>query len=116
MRTRRATALGAPVTQFVVYFVSSRFSPFQTFQINADYRWYYYMFFSDNGIVVFGRGLQNSEYREKSEKMLKKGVDNWVLVRYNGGSLSKSAFPTSTKRNGKRGRCFEVANGTSEYS
>ena len=49
-------------------------------------------------------------------KKSKKGVDMGVKVRYNGGSLSKSVFPTSTKRNGKRGRCFEVVNGTSEYS
>ena len=35
--------------------------------------------------------------------MSKKGVDMGGKVRYNGGSLSKSAFPTSTKRKGKRG-------------
>ena len=35
--------------------------------------------------------------------MSKKRVDVGLNVRYNGGSLSKSAFPTSTKRNGKRG-------------
>ena len=32
------------------------------------------------------------DFRKKS----KKGVDMGVKVRYNGGSLSKSAFPTST--------------------
>ena len=36
-------------------------------------------------------------------KKSKKGVDMGVKVRYNGGSLSKSTFSTSTKRNGKRG-------------
>ena len=30
------------------------------------------------------------------KKSPKKGVDNYKFVRYNGGSLSKSAFPTST--------------------
>ena len=37
------------------------------------------------------------------QKKSKISVDNQGLVRYNGGSLSKSAFPTSTKRNRKRG-------------
>ena len=36
-------------------------------------------------------------------KKVKKSVDTAGLVRYNGGSLSKSAFPTSTKRKEKRG-------------
>ena len=36
-------------------------------------------------------------------KKSKKVLDFVGKVRYNEGSLSKSAFPTSTKRNGKRG-------------
>ena len=36
-------------------------------------------------------------------KKSKKGVDMGVKVRYNGRSLSKSTFSTSTKRKGKRG-------------
>ena len=31
-------------------------------------------------------------------------------MRYNGGSLSKSAFPTSTKRNRKRGNLLRSLN------
>ena len=37
-----------------------------------------------------------------TQKVLK-GVDKDENVRYNGGSLSKSTFSTSTKRKGKRG-------------
>ena len=40
---------------------------------------------------------------EKCEKLCEKSVDIGQIVRYNGGSLSKSIFSTSTKRNGKRG-------------
>lgn len=42
------------------------------------------------------------------EKIFKKSVDITCGVRYNGESLSKSAFPTSTKRYEKRG-ILEVA-------
>ena len=42
-------------------------------------------------------------YYIKSMKISKKGVDMGEDVRYNGGSLSKSPFVTSTKRNEKRG-------------
>ena len=37
------------------------------------------------------------------EKKSKKGVDIDVKVRYNGGSLSKSPFVTSTKRKESEG-------------
>ncbi len=49
-------------------------------------------------------------------KNVKKGVDMGGKVRYNGGSLSKSAFPTSTKRNGKRGNLLRSLMGLQDYS
>ncbi len=52
-------------------------------------------------------GVIELSHGEKKKKS-KKGVDFWKKVRYNGGSLSKSTFSTSTKRNEKRG-IFEVA-------
>ena len=46
---------------------------------------------------------------KKSAKKSKKVLDFVKKVRYNRGSLSKSAFPTSTNSKGKRGIIFEVA-------
>lgn len=40
---------------------------------------------------------------EKCEKLCEKSVDIGQIVRYNGGSLSKSTFRPLQKRKGKRG-------------
>lgn len=52
---------------------------------------------------------------EKCEKLCEKSVDIGQIVRYNGGSLSKSTISTSTKRKRKARKSFEVACTASEY-
>ena len=52
---------------------------------------------------------------EKCEKLCEKSVDIVKIVRYNGGSLSKSTFRPLQKRKRKARESFEVACTASEY-